>query len=217
MERDNMNTRSYRRIVCAVSAACLPGIASATALTNPGFESGLSGWITFGNVYAEAANPPQFVPNSGNGLVSMFGNFNGGFNVSGMFQQFVAAPGESWTMDVYSRHFSGDAMIGIGAPNTNWAVMKLAFFDAGNNEIGSAERTVLDGTFATDVWHDNLPINGIAPAGTVRVQSLLLYLQPAFGGGAAHFDDASVVPAPSALGLMGAAGLMGLRRRRTTT
>lgn len=201
-------------VVAACATAALSGVASANLLVNPSFEAGLAGWNTFGNAFAENANPPQFVPNSGNRLVSMFGNFNGGFNVTGVFQEFASAPGDVWTMDVYSRHFSGDAMTGVGAPNDNWAVMKLAFFNAGNAEIGSAERTILDGTFATDVWHDNAPVVGVAPAGTVRVQAFLLYLQPAFAGGAAHFDDVSLVPAPGTLGLMGAGLILTARRRR---
>jgi hypothetical protein len=125
----------------------------------------------------------------------MFGTFTGGFNVSGVFQEFVSVPGDIWQMSSSARHWSGDPMIGIGAgsctPNCtdNWVVQKIAFFDAGNTEIGAAESVILDGTFATDTWHDAAPIVGIAPAGTVKVQALILYLQPLFDGGAAHIDD----------------------------
>lgn len=197
-------------LACGASAALGQNL-----LTNPGFEDGLNGWSVFGNAYAETNNPPQFEAYEGQGLVSMFGNFTGGFNVTGIFQEFAAAEGEAWTMDAYSRHWSGDAMIGQGAPDSNWVVMKLAFFDAGSNEIGAAERTILDGTFETDVWHDNDPVTGIAPAGTVKVQSFILYLQPLFDGGAAHIDNVSVtmVPAPGALALLGLGGLA-IRRRR---
>ncbi len=81
-------------------------------------------------------------------------------------------------------------------------------------EIGFAERTVLNGTFATDVWIDNLPITGIAPLGTIKVQAFLLYLQPAFAGGAAQFDDASVIPAPGMTLPLAAIGFFARRRRR---
>jgi hypothetical protein len=189
-------------------------------LTNPGFEAGLSGWITFGNVFAEAANPPQFVPNSGNGLMSMFGNFSGGFNVSGLFQEFPATPGSEWLLDVYSRHFSGDAITGDGpggpAPNDNWVVQKIVFKDAADVEIGAVESIILDGTFATDVWHDNAPITGIAPAATVQVEAFFLYLQPQFAGGASHLDDANfeLIPEPTGLLLLGF-GVVVLMRRRS--
>lgn len=161
-------------------------------LTNPGFESGLAGWVAFGNAFGEAANPPQFEPNSGNGLVSMFGNFSGGFNVTGVFQEFPANPNEVFEMNAVSRHWSGDPILGIGAANPtadNWVVMKIAFFDVTNTEIAGFETTILDGTFATDVQHTFAPVQGTAPAGTVKVQALLLYLQPAFAGGAGHVDD----------------------------
>ncbi|NRA97683.1 MAG: hypothetical protein HRU14_15920 [Planctomycetes bacterium] len=119
----------------------------------------------------------------------MFGNFWGTFNVTGVFQSFSAAPGNLFEMDAWSRHFSGDALTGGGAPNNNWVVMKIAFFDGSQTEIGGVETTILDGTFATDVWHDNQPIRGIAPPGTTCVQPLVIYLQPLFGAGACHVDD----------------------------
>jgi MYXO-CTERM domain-containing protein len=204
------------RMCFAVGAlvASVGSTAMGNVLANPGFESGLAGWTGFGNAFAEAANPPAVVPYAGNGVAKMFGNFSGGFNVTGIFQEFATTPGTSWTMDAYSRHFSGDAMVGAGLPNDNWAVMKIAFFDGSNVEIGNAERVILDGTFATDVWHDNLSITGIAPAGTVKLQAFLLYLQPAFAGGAAQFDDVSLVPTPGAATALGLAGVVALRRRR---
>ena len=93
-------------------------------------------------------------------------------------------------MDVVTRHACGDPMVGAGPGSDNWAVMKIAFFDAGG-EIGSGERIVLDGTFACDTQHDHAPIIATAPPGTINVQALLLYLQPNFDGGACHFDTAS--------------------------
>lgn len=199
-----------------VLVACAAPALGQNLLANPGFENGLTGWTTFGNVFHETANPPQFVPNSGNGLVSMFGNFSGSFNVSGMFQEFAAAPGSEWEIDIFSRHFSGDALVGSGPPNDNWVVQKIAFFDAANTEIGGAESTIMTGAFPTDVWIDNAAVFGTAPPGTVKVQALFLYLQPAFDGGAVHLDDAffRLVPAPSAAALLLAAGLAGVRRRR---
>lgn len=200
--------------------AVLVSAAHANMLVNPGFESGAgygaAGWITFGNGFTEVAAPPAIVPQSGNGVAKMFGGFSGSFSVSGMFQEFPTTAGDIWSMSVASRHFSGDAMIGAGAPSSNWAVMKLAFFDASNVELGFAavEATVLNGSFATDVWHQNGPISGAAPAGAVKVQAFLLYLAPGNDGGAAQFDDAVVIPAPGSAALLGVAGIVASRRRR---
>lgn len=207
-----------QRTVC-FAVALLAGTQAASAqnlLVNPGFESGLSGWTAFGNVFAEVANPPAIVPNSGNGVVKMFGGFSGGFSVGGLFQEFATTPGTEWELSGFARHFSGDALFGGGAPNSNWVVAKMAFFNSSNTEIGFAERTVLDGTFATDVWHNSGPILGTAPAGTVKVQAFFLFLQPGLDGGAAFIDDASfsVVPAPSSALVLAAAGVAAARRRR---
>ncbi len=175
-----------------VSAALLaPFGAAQNLLTNPDFEAGLTGWTSFGNAFAESANPPEIDPLSGTGEVKMFGNFSGGFDVSGIFQQFPAAQGDSFTIDAWSRMWSGDTIPGNGPPADNWVVMKMAFFDGGGTEIGGAEGVILDGNSPTDTWIDNPEVTGTAPAGTTSVQCLILYLQPGNDGGAAHIDDVS--------------------------
>jgi hypothetical protein len=180
------------RLSAALTAAVL--LASTAVgqnlLTNGNFDAGgLTGWNAFGNSSAQTATPPQFVPRSDPYLVSMFGNFSGSFNVSGIFQAFPATPGDTFTIDCWSRHFSGDAMVGNGVPNDNWMVMKIAFFDGGNNEIAGVDGVILDGTSPTDTWIDNTPVTATAPAGTTSVQALILYLQPGNDGGAGHVDD----------------------------
>ena len=167
-------------------------------LTNPGFESGApgfgitNGWTAFGNVYTETAAPPALVPYAGNQLVKTFGTFSGGFGVSGFFQSYAAAPGETWSLSSKSRHWSGDAMIGSGIPaggTGNWVVQKLIFRANGVDDIASVESTILDGTFATDTWFDNAAVSLVAPPTTTTVWAFILYLQPAFDGGAAPLDD----------------------------
>jgi hypothetical protein len=177
-------------LICTTGTA----LAGSNILANRGFEEGPTGygaqdWQAFGNVYTEGLNPAAgFIPID-NQLVSMFGNWTGPYNVSGIFQEFPTSEGEGWVLSCNTRHWGGDPMVGVGAPNDNWVVQKIAFFDAGNNEIGAVESTVLDGTFATDVWHANSQIVGFAPAGTVKFQALILYIQPGTDGGAAHIDN----------------------------
>ena len=173
------------------SAVLLSGAVSAqNLLANPNFDdgSGLGGWTGFGNQFSELTNPPLIDPHSGDTLCKMFGSFSGSFNVSGIFQEFPAAQGDIFKLKAWSRNASGDPMQGIGAPNSNWCVQKIAFFDAGGNEIGAAEGTILDGNSPQDVWIDNPAVVGTAPAGTDKVQALLLFLQPGFEGGSAQFD-----------------------------
>ena len=183
-------------IAALVLASLAPQLAAQNLLANPSFEGSLAGWGAFGNSYYEPTNLPAIDPRTGTGLLKMFGNFSGGFNVSGVFQSFPAGPGQQYTLDCFSRHFSGDPMLGLGATSDNWAVMKIAFFNGGT-EIGSAEQIILDGTRPTDTWIDNAAVTGTAPAGTTSVQALILYLQPAFAGGAAQFDDVSFTKVPT--------------------
>jgi hypothetical protein len=195
---------SLLAVAGAVSAA------NANQLTNPGFESGYSGWTSFGNAYTESSSAASLFPaHGGDRMAKMFGNFSGGFNVTGAFQSFAAAEGQIWSIDCFSYNWSADAMSG-----GNWAVMKIAFFNAGNTEIGFAETRILDAASPRDTWLDNTPAVGVAPAGTASVGAFLLFLQPEFAGGAAWFDDVVVTPAPSAgLLLVGGLALAGRRRR----
>jgi len=190
------------RIAMLAAALCVaPCPAQQNFLSNSGFENGFNGWSTFGPVAAQAALPPQYVPRTGGGMASLAGN-GGGFNVSGIFQTFPANRGDQFTIDAYSRHWGGTPMTGTGAPNGNWMIMKMAFFNASMVEIGGAEGTILDGNSPTDVWIDNPPVIGIAPPGTVTVQAFILFLQPAAGLGEGQVDDiyftgpANIAPYP---------------------
>jgi hypothetical protein len=164
-------------------------------LVNPGFEDGstgqgASGWMTFGNVYTEAANPPQFVPFEGARLASIFGPFSGPFGVSGMYQEFPTTPGTQWQLSCKVLHYSGDALTGSEATGGNWVVQKIVFKDAEDAELpGAVEATILDGAYDADVWHEPPAINGTAPTGTAQVEAFILYVQPAADGGAAHVDN----------------------------
>jgi len=183
-----------------LSAVLLAPVAAAqNLLANPGFESGgLTGWSSFGpNISAEFSNPPSVVPHTGSALCKMFGQFTGTFNVSGIFQSFPALPGQTYTMDCWSRHWSGDPLTGLGLPNDNWTIMKIAFFDVTHSEVGNAEAVILDGNFVTDVWTDNTPITAMAPPNTASVEALILFLQPGTAGGSLQVDDVELFGPPS--------------------
>ncbi|HKK70168.1 MAG TPA: hypothetical protein VKA86_03055 [Candidatus Krumholzibacteria bacterium] len=186
---------SFLRIAVVTLAILAVGSTASAQnlLTNPGFEDGSApaagagpGWITFGNVFTEAS-----FPLSGSQTCKMFGNFSGGFDVTGIFQEFACSAGEEFQLSSNAYHSSDDPMIGVGPTDDNWVVQKIAFFDGSGNELTAAasESIILDGTFAVDTWHAAAPITATAPAGAATVQALILYLQPASDGGAAFIDD----------------------------
>jgi hypothetical protein len=184
-----MKTVLVAAAMAAFPLASLVG-AQTNLLTNPGFENGLTGWSSFGpNIYAEFTNPPAVAPHSGSYLLKMYGQFIGGTNANGIYQSFPATPGQTFTMDCWVRHHAFDRLAGTGGPNDNYAAMKIAFCDGVGNELASAERRVLDGSYPTDTWIDAAPLAATAPAGTVNVQAFVLFLQPAVGTGAAQYDD----------------------------
>jgi hypothetical protein len=198
---------SYR----VVLVACIGVFVLASAavaqnmLANPGFETGdFTGWNTFGNAFVEdeiPEEPGRFVPCEGLYLCSMFGNFTGGFNVSGIFQEFPTCEGDEWHFSCQSRHSGWDPMTADGADD-NWVVMKIAWFDSTYTEFDGIEVRILDGTYAIDTCFANGPLIGVAPPGAVTMQALILYLQPLWDGGAAHVDDCELLyfGGPSATG-----------------
>ncbi|MCA9322011.1 MAG: hypothetical protein KDB53_14815 [Planctomycetes bacterium] len=189
--------------------------AQTNLLTDSGFEIGVftggstapsNGWFNFANSFVETASSSA-IPRTGTKVAKLFGNFSVPFNVSGFFESYAAAPADTYEMDCWSRHNSGDAMTGLGQPNDSFCIMKIAFFDANGNEIAGTEGVILDGTSPTDTWIDNTPIQAIAPLGTVEVQALILFLQAPVAGmpnmfqsGAAFVDDVEfrlIPPTPS--------------------
>jgi hypothetical protein len=188
--------KSYRLLIVAIAMLFVATGASAqNMLANPGFEDGWTGWEHFENAYVETWNPEWCIaPFEGDFLCKMYGNFWGSFNVSVIFQEFAAAPGTEFTMECMAKQCTIDPMLGGGAPDACWAVMKIAYFGA-DGEIGGDEVTICDGTgaFPLDTWYTN-GVVGVVPEGATKIQALILYLQPAgnYDPGAVHVDNVSL-------------------------
>lgn len=168
--------------------------ASAQPLTNPSFDDvaggSTNGWFTFGNVFiSNAGNDNIF--QSPDAAVKVFGDFSGGFNVAGLGQAFPATDGSLYEFDVFSLISSGDLMSAeANLCESNRALAKIAFFDApaGGNEIAGNEVVIGDPNTTPDVWTQHT-VSALAPPGTMRVEALILYLQPTGAGGGAIFVD----------------------------
>jgi hypothetical protein len=185
---------SYRIVLLACAGVfALAMAASANSLVNPGFETGdLSGWFVFGNAAVEddlPAEPGHYVPYEGLWLAKLWGGFwcEDCFNVSGIFQEFETCEGDEWIFSCNSRNSGWEPIAG-----GNWMVQKIAFFDAGG-EIAGVESVILDASSPIDTWFINDPIVGVAPAGAIKMQALILFLQPSLDGGAGQVDAACLM------------------------
>ncbi|HEX6792006.1 MAG TPA: hypothetical protein VF247_11905, partial [Candidatus Krumholzibacteria bacterium] len=183
--------------VIAALAIGSPAAAVTNLLTNPGFETGYTGWFTFGpNVLISNAGNDNIM-RSGTGASKIYGGFPmcpvPSFNVSGCGQAFTSPTvGRLYEFKGYSYVSSADVIPGTEVCAYNRMIAKIVFFNAasGGAEIGSNEIVIGDFDTPTDQW---IPFNvtAIVPTGALRVEALLLYLQPACDGGAVFADDLS--------------------------
>jgi len=207
--------RLHQWIASCVVALGLTGAAQA-ALINPGFElndasggdvPGATGWGGFNANFTSTA-----FARTGTQSLKVFGPFFQ-FGGAGAVQAQPAVAGTSYTASGYIFSPANDQV----TPG-NFAVVKVEFLDAGNAVIGFAESPQFTSASPADTWTP-LSATGVAPAGTVNAQIVLVHVQlnnPPTGG-AVYFDDTdlfAVVPEPG----MAAAGLIllggfALRRR----
>lgn len=180
---------------------------------NASFESGTgtaaSDWIQFGNSYREPVGA-----RTGTHSMKMFGNFSGGTNVTGAFQDFAISAGQSATSSVYGLNASFDRMTG-----DNFALLKLIYRDAANNDLVAMESARITRDTTLDQFQLLTASLGPAPVGTDHGSIFLLFIQPdttPFAGGAAFFDDVelTVVPEPGTMGAMMVGGLFLMSRMR---
>lgn len=206
--------------VASAAALLVLGTALPTkaVLVNPGFElnnasggdvPGATGWGGFNDNYTT-----DDFAHTGTQSLKVFGPFFPGGG-AGTTQRQPAVVGTSYTASGFVFSPSTDAING-----TNFAVVKLEFLDAGNGVIQAFESPQFNASSGLDNWVSR-SASGIAPAGTVNAQIVLVHVQlnNPVTGGAVFFDDADLsltVPEPGtlALGAVCAASLFARRRRR---
>ena len=154
------------------------------------------GWT--GNVYTEANEAP---PLSSPAVLKMWHAWwTGAPNTTYVYQDLPAQEGQTWQLHCYTHKFASDALTA-----DNHAEMWIEFFDASGASLDSITAIVLDSTSPTGVWIDNTPIQLAAPAGTVTARGSMVFVDtdPASGGGAAYFDNATfdVIAGPPAFDL----------------
>ena len=187
-------------VVAAVSFAGA-GSASAELLTNPGFETGGTGWGSYG-----AAGFHDFF--GGNGHASFFSDGNGNFG--GVFQTGIAGtPGATYQFDLTDVRIEA---------NTNASYrFGLEYYQAddatkiGEDIVPISLATTGDGlSFSMSATAPNDPLLAI-------VRPIIMF-DNAVTAGAGQENvfvfDASLTPEPASLGLVLAGGMTLLVRRR---
>lgn len=160
-------------------------VSETNILDNPSFDTGLTGWDIFGNVYLDTRNWAVRTPT---GCAKLYGTFVEGSD-SGMFQMFDADPASIWRMGINALTTCRENP--IEGTNDNYITAKLTFFDADTVEIDAVETIVLDNTSPMGTWTHH-ELTGTAPSKTVFVRAYILFISPSLLDGAGWVDDISL-------------------------
>ena len=192
----NSNVNGLRLLLALAFVVTATSASAQNLLANPSFEDpstdpGVeyfgagSGWTSFGgNIFT--VNSTVVAPNTGNQSLKMFGAC-----CSGAFQQFPAAPGETWNGGVFMLNSSADPMSGgqVAAVNIEWIQADGTTQSAITPFISNGTFTAVDAP--VDEWMMQT-ITGVAPADAAfaRLTVITGDFLPGGPGGAPFFDDA---------------------------
>lgn len=201
----------YIAALAVVLAFSPPLAAQTNLLVNPGFEElggSYDGWFTEGSGVQLSLPDGDNIIHTGAAAAKIYGEFttcpgNPQFDTGLFGQYFTPTAGKIYELNGYAFVSSGDPLTGTDVCTSNRCVAKVVFFDAvvGGNEIQSNE--VIIGNFDTpmDEWLE-FTVSAPAPAGALRVEALVIFLQPACDEGATFVDDLTFYeldpPAPPA-------------------
>lgn len=144
---------------------------------------------------------------------------NGNRVTSSISQDVPATPGASYTLSGWAGAGAGYIGLSDGSVRSEFV---LQFLDGSNTVIGSSViNLVANGLGVPNgnpFGYKQFSVTGIAPGGAVTVRSIAqmvdAYGNPAGGDQAFVVDSFSLIPAPSAMALLGLGGLVATRRRR---
>jgi hypothetical protein len=160
-------------------------------LTNPSFDTGLTGWNTFGNAWYDGRFWAVRTPT---GSAKMFSSFDPESD-TGMYQTFPAAADSGYQLDVHTLNTCReDAVVDT---NDNFALGLIRFRNAADSILATAETVIADNTSPLGTWTKHT-LYAMAPTGTDSVDVFLLFISPTLQNGAFWFDDVSFRRGPSA-------------------
>jgi beta-glucanase (GH16 family) len=190
--------------VRAYAPADFPGCGGNSA-GNPGFEaSTLANWTTYGAGFNTLLGNVASLPvHGGTNVFKVFGQFTGGDNYSGVFQDVPCAGGASFTSEGWALTQGADKIAG---GNTAW--IEVSFRDAPGNILAIYRSALVTNTTPADTWI-NLAVTNrldpltfavigttnslVAPAGAVFARVQVVFRQPLSAGGAVLFDDLNLL------------------------
>jgi beta-glucanase (GH16 family) len=144
----------------------------------PAGNQPLFAWATFGNAFVDGAGA-----RTGSRLGKMFGNFTGGFNVTGMTQEAAVTPGEVWRASAWWLNKSNDRMQG-----SNSAVARLEWVTEAGVVVSAVEAVALTAASPLNTFVP-VSVEGVVPVGAARARVGLVFRQPGMSPGAAFVDD----------------------------
>jgi beta-glucanase (GH16 family) len=170
-------------------------------LGNAGFESpGLANWTTagagFNTLQENIANVQVHTDTNG---FKVFGQFNGGTNYSGAYQDVPAVPGESFNASGWACTSMADEIAGANA-----AWLELTFHDASQKTLSLYRSAIINTGTPPGLWLDlavtnhldpttyaplGAVTNLVAPANTHFARCRMVFLQMANAIGSVYFDD----------------------------
>ena len=199
-----MQMASILILCCGLLSA--PAHASGNLLANPGFDTAggsYTGWFTFG-AGAQLSTPvTDNIARNGTAAAKLFGGFIGcpgapAFSVCGAGQAFTPTVGLEYNFNGFAYVAGTDPITGTDVCNSNRLLAKIVFFNAavGGAELQSNAIVIASGLSAHNAW---LPfsVSTTAPVGAVRVEALLLFLQPGCDIGSAFVDDLQFTEGPT--------------------
>ena len=183
------------------SVTNVPGCGG-NALVNPGFEvGGLANWTTYGNAFLGSIS--SLPVHGGSNVFKVYGQFSGGENYSGVFQDVASTPGTNNTANAWALTPSGDQIAG---GNTAW--VEVSFRNVAASILSLYRTALITPSTPAGVWL-NLAVtnqlnpatsavigsvtNLVAPTGTAFVRYQVVFRQPAFAAGSVLFDDLNLL------------------------
>jgi hypothetical protein len=196
----------------------LSAVAEANLLSNADFENGVGGW--FGD--AAFSLPDWSVWGTSGARETNLNHTQGGtasvvtwHNDTGLFQEFSATAGETYSVSSYALTRSSD-------PATNWdGLLKVEWSDGSTNISEDEVGRFYGGVDAVDSWKQ-IQSSLVAPS-SATLGRVVLYVTDNGGGatsGSVAWDDidveAAAVPEPASLMFLasGLIGIFGISRKR---